>query len=222
MSKINLKVLYEDNHVLVVEKPKDILSQKDITGDIDMTDIVKGYLKEKYNKPGEVYLGLVHRLDRRVGGVMLFAKTSKSAKRISEDIRNNRFNKVYLACVEGYIESGNYINIKIKKDTNSKLAIVSNNGSESKLSYVVINASKEKTYVLVNLITGRYNQIRISFAHIGHPVINDYKYGGGKVNKNDIGLYCYSLGFYHPTTKEYIEIKNSPKGVIWEECKLIK
>ena len=221
MNKIKIKVLFEDNHILVVEKPVNVLSQKDITGDIDMTEIIKDYLKEKYQKPGNVYLGLIHRLDRRVGGVMEFAKTSKAAQRLSEDIRNHQFKKVYLACVAGLIDKDGEINVNIKKDLNAKKAIIDNNGSISKLSYKVINSSNNKTYVFVDLITGRYNQIRVSFAHIGHPIINDYKYDKTiKENKDDIGLYCYMIGLTHPITKEYKEFSNFPNGKIWDECKL--
>lgn len=221
MSKIDINVLYEDNHLLVVEKPINILSQKDITGDIDMTDIIKAYLKEKYQKPGNVYLGLVHRLDRRVGGVMVFAKTSKAATRLSEDIRNRRFKKAYLACVEGLIEQEGKINVKIKKDLQANIAIIDKNGSDSELHYKVVNSGDNRTYLLVDLITGRYNQIRASFAHINHPIINDYKYNKAiKANQDDLGLYCYSLGITHPVTKEYLEIRNFPKGKIWDECQI--
>lgn len=223
MSRIKLNVLYEDNHLLVVEKPINILSQKDITGDIDMTDIVKEYLKEKYQKPGNVYLGLVHRLDRRVGGVMVFAKTSKAAQRLSEDIRNQRFKKVYLTCVEGLIDQDGEISVKIKKDFKAKIAIIDKNGSDAKLTYKVLNKTNNKTFLLVDLITGKYNQIRVSFAYINHPIINDYKYNkSAKVNKDELGLYCYMLGINHPVTKEYIEITSLPKGSIWNECEITK
>lgn len=219
MSKIDINVLYEDNHLLVVEKPINILSQKDSTGDLDMTEIIKGYLKDKYHKPGNVYLGLVHRLDRRVGGVMVFAKTSKAASRLSEDIRNRRFKKVYLACVEGLLDGRGEINVKIKKDLQANIAIIDENGSEGKLIYQVINSTKDRTYLLVNLITGRYNQIRASLAHINYPIVNDHKYNQAiKANNDEIGLYSYLIGLFHPVTKTYIEIKNFPKGSIWKDC----
>ena len=188
MTKINLNVLYEDNHLLVVEKGVNILSQKDITGDIDMTEIVSNYLKEKYNKPGNVYVGLIHRLDRRVGGVMIIAKTSKAAKRLSEDIRNHKFKKTYLGYVEGNLINDGNINVKITKDQNSKMAIITNKGQESKLNYSIVNHYQNKTYVLIDLITGRYNQIRASFAHIGHPIVNDYKYNSNIFNRIKKGI----------------------------------
>jgi 23S rRNA pseudouridine1911/1915/1917 synthase len=221
MTSTNLNVLYEDNHLLVVEKGVNILSQKDITGDIDMTEIVSNYLKTKYNKPGNVYVGLIHRLDRRVGGVMIIAKTSKAAKRLSEDIRNHKFTKTYLGYVEGRIVNDGSINVKIEKDEKTKMAIITNKGQDSKLNYQVINYHQNSTYVLIDLVTGRYNQIRASFAHIGHPIINDYKYNNNiALNKNDIGLYCYRLGINHPITKEYMEFTNFPSEEIWDECKL--
>ena len=162
----NLNVLYEDNHLIVIEKPIDVLSQKDSTDDFDINEIVKEYLKNKYNKPGNVYLGLVHRLDRRVGGVMVLAKTSKAASRLSEDIRNDNFEKIYLAKCEGIIKSNNSINIKIKKDETIKKAIVSPDGKDSRLDYSILGYDDNQTYLLVNLYTGRYNQIRVSFSYI--------------------------------------------------------
>ncbi len=113
---LKLEVLYEDNHIIAVVKPSGILSQKDITGDFDMTELVKLYLKKKYSKPGDVYLGLIHRLDRPVGGVMVFARTSKAASRLSEDIRNHEFHKTYWALAEGAITTAGTIELNIKKD----------------------------------------------------------------------------------------------------------
>lgn len=218
----NLNVLYEDNHLIVIEKPIDVLSQKDITDDFDINEIVKEYLKNKYNKPGNVYLGLVHRLDRRVGGVMVLAKTSKAASRLSEDIRNDNFEKIYLAKCEGIIKSNNSINIKIKKDETIKKAIVSPDGKDSRLDYSILGYDDNQTYVLVNLYTGRYNQIRVSFSYINHPLVNDYKYGNGKVNKLELGLYCHKIVINHPITKEKLSFECTPKGLIWNNLKIVK
>lgn len=218
----NLNVLYEDNHLIVIEKPIDVLSQKDVTDDFDINEIVKEYLKNKYNKPGNVYLGLVHRLDRRVGGVMVLAKTSKAASRLSEDIRNDNFEKIYLAKCEGIIKSNNSINIKIKKDETIKKAIVSPDGKDSRLDYSILGYDDNQTYVLVNLYTGRYNQIRVSFSYINHPLVNDYKYGNGKVNKLELGLYCHKIVINHPITKEKLSFECTPKGLIWNNLKIIK
>lgn len=218
----NLNVLYEDNHLIVIEKPIDVLSQKDITDDFDINEIVKEYLKNKYNKPGNVYLGLVHRLDRRVGGVMVLAKTSKAASRLSEDIRNDNFEKIYLAKCEGILKSNNSINIKIKKDETIKKAIVSPDGKDSRLDYSILGYDDNQTYVLVNLYTGRYNQIRVSFSYINHPLVNDYKYGNGKVNNLELGLYCHKIVINHPITKEKLSFECTPKGLIWDNLKIVK
>lgn len=215
----DIKIIYEDNHLLVVEKPINVLSQKDHTGDIDMNDLVKGYLKEKYQKPGNVYLGLVHRLDRRVGGVMVFAKTSKAAKRISAAIRNHEIKKTYLGFVEGIIAQDGKINVSIKKVNN--LAIISKEGKDALLNYHILNYYDNNTYVLIDLITGRYNQIRISFAHINHPLINDHKYNKSiKPNNDDLGLWCYKITLHHPVTKELLTFALNPKGEIWNGLKI--
>lgn len=211
----NLNVLYEDNHLLVVEKPVNVLSQKDITNDFDMNEIIKEYLKRKYNKPGNVYLGLIHRLDRRVGGVMVFAKTSKAAARLSSDIQNHLFNKFYIAKVKGVLEHNSSININIKKDENN-YAIVSDDGKESKLDYYILDSDYNNTYVLINLHTGRYNQIRVSFNYINHPIVNDYKYSNEGKTIDDIGLWCYAIAIIHPITKEKMVFTLLPKGNIWE------
>jgi len=204
----NLEVLYEDNHVIVVNKPVDVLSQKDITGDFSLVEIVKGYLKIKYNKPGDVYLGLVHRLDRRVGGVMLLAKTSKAAKRISEEIRTrNGFEKRYLALVEGSTPKNGVINIKLEKLKNLK-AELSPLGKEAVLEYRTLEKNDKFSLVEIKLLTGRYNQIRVSFKSVGHPVVGDQKYGSRY--DTDLKLVSYKLSFIHPVknTRVEIEIKN--------------
>lgn len=212
----NLEVLYEDNHLLVIKKPINVLCQKDISNDFDINDIVKEYLKRKYNKTGNVYLGLVHRLDRRVGGVLVLAKTSKAAARLSEDIKNHNVKKYYLAKTYGCITQDGSINIKIKKDEKKHLAIISNDGKEAVLNYQVINCNNNYSYVYVDLKTGRYNQIRVSFKSINHGIVNDYKYNKEICpNDNDLGLWCYKMVITHPTTKETMEFKCIPDGKIW-------
>lgn len=212
----NLNVLYEDNHVIVVEKYINVLSQKDETNDIDMNEIIKEYLKRKYNKPGNVYLGLIHRLDRRVGGVMVFAKTSKAAQRLSEGIINHQFTKRYLAKVVGKITTNGSINLKLEKDEKTRMAIVTPTGKLSCLNYTVIKANEKTTLLSIELITGRYNQIRASFAHIGHPLVNDYKYDKKQEQtKEPIGLWCHQISFYHPITQEKMTFTLEPKGEIW-------
>ena len=210
MNKLN--VLYEDNHLIVVVKETNILSQSDITNDPDMLTLIKEYLKEKYHKPGNVYLGLVHRLDRVVGGVMVFAKTSKAASRLSESIRNNSFHKEYLAICHGKMkESDTFIDYLLKKDDFSTIVTDKNHGKLSELSYELIDYNKEKdlSLVKVNLKTGRHHQIRVQFSSRNHPLIGDNRYGIDK--EKEIGLFAYKLSFPHPITKEIISFTYIPK-----------
>ena len=201
MNKLN--VLYEDNHIIVVLKPVNVLSQGDITGDKDMLTIIKDYLKEKYQKPGNVYLGLVHRLDRVVGGVMVFAKTSKAASRLSESIRKGELHKKYLAVCHGKVKEHDTFIDYLKKE-NDFSTIVSNkeDGKLSELSYELIEYNKELdlSLVKINLKTGRHHQIRVQFASRHHPLIGDNRYGDDK--EKEIGLFAYELTFYHPVKHE--------------------
>ncbi len=209
MNKLN--VLYEDNHLIVVVKPVNILSQSDITNGPDMLTLIKEYLKEKYHKPGNVYLGLVHRLDRVVGGVMVFAKTSKAASRLSESIRNNSFHKEYLAICHGKVkESDTFIDYLEKKADFSTIVTDSKHGKLSELSYELIDYNKEKdlSLVKVNLKTGRHHQIRVQFASRNHPLIGDNRYGND--SEKEIGLFAYKLSFLHPITKEIISFTYIP------------
>ena len=215
----SLEVLYEDNHIIVVKKEKDVLSQKDETDDFSINEIVKEYLKRKYNKPGAVYLGLVHRLDRRVSGVMVLAKTSKAASRLSKSIMEHDFEKVYLAYVEGTLEKDGSIDVKISKQDNR--AIIDKNGKDAHLDYKVINNDGNNTYVEVLLESGRYNQIRLSFASIGHPIYGDLKYGA-KIKSDDLGLCSYKISFVHPVTREYMRFSLIPKEDIWKDMKIKK
>ncbi|MEG1141385.1 MAG: RNA pseudouridine synthase [Clostridia bacterium] len=211
--KNSLEVIYEDNHIIVVIKPINIPSQGDKSGDIDMLTIVKSYLKEKYNKPGDVYLGLVHRLDRMVSGLMVFAKTSKAASRISKDIRENNFKKRYYAIVCGTLSgSGLLENYLIKNEKLNKSRVV-DNIKDSKLAILEYNVLKNFVYknsnvslVDINLKTGRHHQIRVQFANIFHPLYGDTKYNNKKVSEN-ISLFSYYLSFFHPTKDEYLEFK---------------
>ena len=210
MNKLN--VLYEDNHLIVVVKPVNILSQSDITGDIDMLTIIKDYLKEKYHKPGNVYLGLVHRLDRVVGGVMVFAKTSKAASRLSNSIRDNTFHKDYLAICHGHLDKSNtFIDYLEKKDDFSTIVSDSKHGKLSELSYELLSYDdvNDLSLVKVMLKTGRHHQIRVQFSSRGYPLIGDNRYGNDK--EKEIGLFAYKLSFPHPITKEIISFTYIPK-----------
>lgn len=214
--KNNLEILYEDNHIIVVVKPFNILSQSDDTKDIDMLTLIKSYLKEKYNKPGNVYLGLIHRLDRPTGGIMVFAKTSKAASRLSEQIRLNLFTKKYLAIVSGYFDekAGVFEDYILKKEDNS--SVISNLGKYAKLEYEVLKEKSNLSLVNILLHTGRHHQIRVQFASRNHPLYGDQRYG--KSSKKQLALFAYYLSFNHPVTKEKLEfIKYPDKVGIWKE-----
>ena len=206
----NLKIFYEDNHIIVVEKKANILSQADSTKDIDMLTIIKKYIKEKYNKPGNVYLGLVHRLDRPVGGIMVFAKTSKAASRLSEEVRNHTLKKTYLAVVHGILEKsdGTFSDYLKKLDNGNTVVTTKDDGKYSELHYKVLSYNKKdkQTLVEINLITGRHHQIRVQFASRGYPLCGDQRYG--KEDKTQIALYAYKLDFIHPVTKENMVFEN--------------
>ncbi len=215
MQKLN--VLFEDNHVIVVEKMVNVPSQADKTGDIDMLSIIKDYLKEKYNKPGNVYLGLVHRLDRPVGGVMVFAKTSKAAARLSEQVRVKEFEKKYLVVVNGKIEpsKGEFEDYLLKNEKKNMSRVVPEGTKNSKyanLEYDVLKYNEEinLSVVRVHLHTGRHHQIRVQFSSRDHSIYGDQKYGGRGHGKQ-IALWAYSLSFLHPVTKERMEFKVLPE-----------
>ena len=207
----NLNVLYEDNHIIVVVKPENILSQGDNTGDISMVEIVKEYLKKKYNKPGNVYLGLIHRLDRPVGGIMVFAKTSKAAARLSKSFQNHKIVKKYLAIIHGRMEPSGKLVDKIERLSNGN-SIVSENGKEAILNYEELNYSKENdcSLISIDLETGRHHQIRVQFASRGHYLLGDQRYG--VEDKEQICLFCYYLSFEHPVTHEELIFKEKPEN----------
>ncbi|MEG0073461.1 MAG: RNA pseudouridine synthase [Clostridia bacterium] len=210
-----LNVLYEDNHIIVVEKMVRVPMQKDISEDISMIDIVKEYLKIKYNKPGNVYLGMVHRLDRMVGGIVVFAKTSKAMTRLSETIRTRKMAKKYLAVLNGELKgSGTLENYLVKNEKENMSSVCREDTKNAKLAvldYSVIENANGYTLVDVNLHTGRHHQIRVQFANIGHPLFGDQKYGQ-KINKigDNIALYAYSLSFAHPVSKEVLKFEKKP------------
>lgn len=216
----DLNILYEDNHIIVVEKPFNVLSQSDDTKDLDMLTLIKTYLKEKYNKPGNVYLGLVHRLDRPTGGVMVFAKTSKAASRLSDEIRKQNMTKKYLAVVHGKLDKQEGIleDYILKLEDNSSIITTKEKGKSAKLSYKVLDYKDNLSLVDITLDTGRHHQIRVQFKNINHPLYGDQRYG--KRDKKQLALYSYYLSFNHPTTKEKLEFINYPKKEgIWGQFK---
>ncbi len=215
----DLKILYEDNHIIVVEKPVNIPSQADKTGDLDMLTIIKDYIKEKYQKPGEVYLGLVHRLDRPTGGVMVFAKTSKAASRLSEQVREKQMQKKYLCIVDGKMEKekDTFTDYLLKNErTNTSKVVDKNtkNAKEAVLDYEVIKYDEETnlSVVKVNLHTGRHHQIRLQFSSRGHSLYGDQKYGTRGRGKQ-LTLWAYSLSIMHPTKKEMMEFEDYPEKI---------
>lgn len=205
--KIN--VIYEDNHIIVVEKKPNILVQQDNTKDICLTEIIKKYLKIKYNKPGNVYLGLVHRLDRPVGGIMVFAKTSKAATRLSKAIKENKITKIYYAVVVGKTNKEEKYIDYITKDnkTNTSFITDKTNGKEAILTYETIKTKNNLSLVKIHLITGRSHQIRVQFSHHSHPLIGDQKYNKKATPNTDIALFAKVLEFYHPVTKEKLHFE---------------
>lgn len=206
MNKLN--IIYEDNHIIVVEKPVNMLSQSDNTKDLDLQTALKMYIKEKYQKPGNVYIGLVHRLDRPTGGLMVFARTSKAASRLSEEIRNKSFKKSYLAVINGKTKKQDILEDYLEKTGN--ISIISNKekGKYAKLNYELIAYKDNLSLVKVNLETGRNHQIRLQFKSRNMPLYGDNKYNNDK-NKN-LGLYAYKLEFTHPTKREKMVFINYP------------
>ncbi len=212
MEKLN--VLYEDNHVIVVLKPQNVPTQEDESKDLDMLTMVKDYIKEKYNKPGNVYVGLVHRLDRPTGGVMVFAKTSKSATRLSEQVKNKEMTKKYLAVTVKVPqkEQGKLVNYLLKNPKTNTVSVVPQLTSGAKLAeleYKVLDSVNDRALVEVNLFTGRSHQIRVQFKHIGCPLVGDARYGESTPNKK-LALWAYYLKFTHPTTGKTLTFKVFP------------
>ena len=216
---VDLKIIYEDNHIIVVEKKPNISSQGDKTGDIDMITLVKNYIKEKYSKPGNVYLGLVHRLDRPVGGIMIFARTSKSASRLSNQVREKTFRKKYLAVVDGKIENktGTLEDYLYKDERNNISKVVNKdkkNAKLAKLDYEVLKYDdvKDLSLIKINLHTGRHHQIRVQLSNFNHSIFGDQKYGTRGKGKQ-IALWAYELTIEHPITKEKMTFKDLPEPI---------
>ena len=211
-----VKVLYEDNHLIVAVKPAGVLSQSDGSNAPDMLTILKAYIKEKYQKPGEVYLGLVHRLDRPVSGVMVFARTSKAASRLSEQIRSRKVEKIYRCVVNGILEGEGRLENYISKDESSNTVTVSDTEKPgykaSYLDYRALAAKDGLTLVEVKLGTGRSHLIRAQMAHSGFPLIGDQKYGKKDERTKEIALEAYKLSFEHPVKREFITFEAPVPG----------
>jgi len=207
-------VIYEDNQIIVAIKPQNIPTQGDESGDEDFLSQLKGYVKEKYNKPGEAYLGLVHRLDRPTGGVMVFARTSKSAERLSEQIRSGEMEKSYFAVLDGTprLKQARLVNYLKKDEKNNIVRVVpqyESGAKEAILDYRVLETKDNKTLVKVDLQTGRSHQIRVQMSNISCPVVGDQKYGKD-AKKCNLALWSTILKFTHPVTKKIMTFKVSP------------
>ena len=207
-----INIIYEDNHLLVVEKPINIPVQEDSSGDLDFLTMLKEFIKKRDNKPGNVYLGLVHRLDRPVGGIMVFAKTSKCASRLSEQVRTRTLKKTYYAVVEGKIDKEYTFKDYLLKDTKTNIVKVDKNGKEAILDYKLIDYKDNLSLVKINLKTGRSHQIRVQFSSRNYPLYGDNKYNKSAKVGEQIALFAKELELIHPTTKEplkfSLELKN--------------
>lgn len=192
-----MEVLYEDNHVIAVVKPAGLLIESDAHDDRCLLEDVRSYLKEKYQKPGNVFVGLIHRLDRNVSGIVVFAKTSKGASRLSAQFREHSIKKIYHALVEGKMTpSKGTLKNKLEKDEQRMKAYVSESGKEAILDYRVVKEIGGNSLVEVDLKTGRFHQIRAQFALTGHPVVGDKKYGASSTLQNEmIALSATKLEF---------------------------
>lgn len=218
-----LNILYEDNHIIVVLKPQMVACCPDESGDGNLFDCVKEYIKTEYNKPGNVFLGLIHRLDRPTGGVMVFAKTSKAAARLSEQMRTGGFEKKYYAVLCGVPSKnkGSLENYLRKNSVNNTVYVAtqSEEGAKyAKLDYDVKSVERGLALTEITLHTGRTHQIRVQTSAINCPVYGDMRYGGEKAVKGRLALWAYSLRFSHPTTGESLRfIVEPPKDdVPWK------
>ena len=203
----DVAVLHEDNSILVVVKPQNIPSQADASGDLDLLTLLKDYIKNKYDKPGNVYLGLVHRLDRPTGGVMLFAKNSKAAERLSKQIVDGEMTKTYLTTVVGTPKQRkdtlvNYLKKNSLTNTVYVATFGDHDAKRAELSYEVLDSDERLSLVKVQLGTGRSHQIRVQMSAINCPVYGDARYGGNIVRGQNLALWAYKLELTHPVTKE--------------------
>ena len=205
--KSNINVIYEDNHLLVVEKPINIPVQEDSSKDKDLLTMLKEYLKIKYSKPGNVYLGLVHRLDRPVGGVMVFAKTSKAASRLSNQIREDKFNKIYYAVVMNDINDRGVLKDYLLKDNKKNIVKIDSSGKLSILEYNKISYKDNMSLVRIKLHTGRSHQIRVQFSNNNNPLFGDQKYNKNAKVGEQLALFAKKIEFYHPVTNELLSFE---------------
>ena len=216
------RVLYEDNHLLIINKKAGWLSQGDKTGDSSIVEFAKSYLKKKYNKPGEVFVGLVHRLDRPVSGIVLLARTSKALSRLSIALREKKIRKTYIAAVHGRPDPnegrcGHWLLKNSKKNTVRAYDHEVKGSKKAELEYKLLKYFPGKSLVEVRLITGRPHQIRVQLASLRCPIIGDLKYGSRHPNEDaSISLHATKLEFEHPVKKEPMTITCQPQGDTWK------
>ncbi|MBN4065868.1 RNA pseudouridine synthase [Candidatus Amoebophilus asiaticus] len=223
MSQYQPEILYEDNHIIAINKKPSFLVQADKTGDTPLCDIVKSYIKEKYNKPGNVFLGVVHRIDRPVSGVLLFGRTSKATKRLNGLFKTANIQKTYWAVVKNKppLPEDSLINYLIK-DPETNITDCYNeeveNALKAELSYKVLGSLNNYYFVEVRPVTGRSHQIRVQLANIGCPIRGDKKYGYPKRNKDhSISLHARKIQFVHPIRKETVTITATPPSNYWKQ-----
>lgn len=210
-----LEVVYEDNHVIVVVKPQNVPSQPDASGDESVLDMVRESIRVRHSKPGQAFAGLVHRLDRPAGGLMVFARTSKGASRLSRQMRDGGFEKTYLAVVAGAAEERGVLEDWLVKDGQRNVSRVAEPDEEgarrARLSYEALGRSEELSLLRIRLDTGRAHQIRVQMSAAGHPLAGDMKYGGPKAPR--LCLWASQLAFEHPTRHERLEFACAPPDI---------
>lgn len=224
-TKENLNILFEDNHIIIVNKMVGDIVQGDITGDKPLSDVVKEYIAEKYNKPGEVFIGVVHRLDRPTSGIVIFARTSKALERLNKMLRDKSIKKTYWAVIKDTPEKqqDTLIHYLIKNPKNNKSTAFKTENEDRKkavLHYKVLKNLDNYSLLEIDLETGRHHQIRCQLASIGHPIKGDLKYGFKRSNVDGgINLHARKIEFIHPVSKEIIKIEcNLPKDSVWDAC----
>ncbi|QTD38801.1 RluA family pseudouridine synthase [Polaribacter batillariae] len=224
-TKNNLQVLFEDNHLIIVNKRAGDITQGDKTGDTPLSDVVKEYIKDKFNKPGNVFLGTVHRLDRPTSGIIIFARTSKALERLNKMLRKKTIKKTYWAIVKNTPkkQSDTLINFLKKNPKNNKSFVYKKEIEGCKkaiLHYKVLKKLDHYCLLEIDLETGRHHQIRTQLAHIGSPIKGDLKYGFDRSNKDgSISLHARKINFMHPVTKKEINVlAPTPTEVIWNAC----
>lgn len=224
-TKETLEVLHEDNHLIIVNKRSGDITQGDKTGDKPLSDVVKEYIKKKYNKPGNVFLGTVHRLDRPTSGVIIYARTSKALERLNKMLRDKTIKKTYWAIVKQQPkkESNTLINYLKKNPKNNKSSAYDKEIKESKkaiLHYKTIKRLDNYSLLEIDLETGRHHQIRVQLSNIGSPIKGDLKYGFNRSNKDgSIHLHARKIEFIHPVNNDFIKVvAPTPKDSIWDAC----